>query len=172
MNDIGFPRSEEELNRMCPPFVEHQECTVIDVVKEICRTDSTLHINVTEHIGCLYNVTKYYSSNCSQTIKNNQERIIKYIEEISGEEPYTYQHRLWKSYDCLDQSLFFVCYSAQILEDCGHAAERLVRQLLNSIDYIEQFCPVSQHDDIKQLMAIMELSAEEVRALKKLFSME
>ncbi|GFQ98495.1 hypothetical protein TNCT_95701, partial [Trichonephila clavata] len=71
-----------------------------------------------------------------------------------------------------DQSLFFVCYSAQTLENCGSAAQNLVRQLLDHIDYIEQFCPLSQHDDIKQLMAIMELSVEEERDLKKLFSME
>ncbi|GFS70854.1 uncharacterized protein NPIL_100321 [Nephila pilipes] len=196
---IRFPKSEEEINMICPPFLENQQCILsyarkcgeesirmydftierlqkmADIVKEICQMDSVLHSNVSDHIGCLHDVTEYDSSICYQTFRSRRENLTEYIHEKEGfseydERRYRYQHRLWRSYDCLYQSLFFTCYSAQTLEKCGAGAQELVLQLLYGVEYFEQFCPTSQREDVNELLKVMELDAEDERSLKELLA--
>ncbi|GFS70856.1 uncharacterized protein NPIL_100331 [Nephila pilipes] len=194
-----FPKSEEEINMICPPFLEHLECILnygrkcgeehiikygftierqqmaIDIVKEICKMDSVLHSNVSDHIGCLHDVTEYHSNDCYQTFRSRRENLTEYIHEKEGfdkydERRYSHQHRLWRSYDCLYQALFFTCYSAQTLEKCGAGAQELALQLLYGVEYFEQFCPISEREDVNELLKVMELDAEDERSLKELLA--
>ncbi|GFT88574.1 hypothetical protein NPIL_119361 [Nephila pilipes] len=196
-HNISFPSSEEEINMLCPRVLKHQECLLnytrncgevhifkidftverqqmaFDIMKEICKMDSVLHSNVSDHIGCLYNVTEYHSSNCSQTFRSRKDNLIQYIFEREGnydELDEFGQHRLWESFGCLEKTLFLTCYSAQTLEKCGAGAQELVLHLLYGIEFFEQFCPISKREDVNELLNIMKLDADDVRSLEELLA--
>ncbi|GFT50631.1 uncharacterized protein NPIL_222571 [Nephila pilipes] len=193
-----FPSNEDELNKFCPQFIQYQYCLrtyaeqcgedsvnihkfsfefqqkIIDLSKELCEKDSALHSTVVEHIGCLYNVTEYYSGDCYNNTRNKLGKIIEYIEKLEEGNLAAngYEHELWQSVDCLFEAHLMACFLGETHEKCGLATKELILQLLDRIEYFQQYCPSTQHEDIQKLMKVMELDVEEEKSLKEFIYME
>ncbi|GBN99524.1 hypothetical protein AVEN_222503-1 [Araneus ventricosus] len=189
VRDLSFPKTEADIDQMCPLLIEHLDCLqdysdkcgsngdlqlfpgMRDVVEDGCRKDSSLHLRIVQSIGCFHEVVRYDIEACNNYTKGKSAAARKYIlnlEAKPGHDEDNYDHELWMPFRCLMQSLEIVCLASKSSERCGSDAGDVLLEVVGRAGFSRRFCASSGEDSLAKLLTLLELKSEEEASLNRL----
>ncbi|CAL1297026.1 unnamed protein product [Larinioides sclopetarius] len=191
----AFPKTEEDINRICPIILEKldceknyaEKCVYADdfpeaifserkrVAEDVCQKDSPLHLSVVQNIGCFNEVFEKDSEFCSRYIRSKARVMTNYIRNNEAERGFdkdTHDEELWMSFRCLMYSFDMTCSVSKISERCGPDAKSIEIEVLTRANIAHRPCSAASEEKIAELSALFDLELEEEASLKRIFPQE
>ncbi|CAL1297016.1 unnamed protein product [Larinioides sclopetarius] len=191
MIDIGFPKTEEDINRICPILIENLDClknhfdkcgyefgTTEDelqalqgVTEDVCREGSRMHLGVVQHIGCFNEVKQLDKQFCESYVRSKVSKMKNYLYDIEAERGYSddyYDPELWLPFQCIRNSFEIACSISKTSERCGSDAKDIASEILTRANVAHIACSVSSEERIAELLALLELEMEEESLLRRI----
>ncbi|CAL1297017.1 unnamed protein product [Larinioides sclopetarius] len=188
---IQFPETEEDINRLCPIFIQNIDCLkdyfdkcgyergltedklqkLKEVTEDGCREDSPLHLGLVRNIGCFSEVIENDEESCKRYISSKASKMRNYLYDIEAERGYSddfYDPQLWNPLYCIMDAFEMSCFISKVSERCESHAKDVASEILTRANVAHIACSVSSEERIAELLALLELEMEEESLLRRI----
>ncbi|CAL1297018.1 unnamed protein product [Larinioides sclopetarius] len=193
---IQFPETEEDINRLCPIFIQNIDCLkdyfdkcgyergltedklqkLKEVTEDGCREDSPLHLGLVRNIGCFSEVIENDEESCKRYISSKASKMRNYLYDIETENGYSEEERydpeLWMPFQCILDSFEIACFISKVSERCGSDARDIASEVLTRALIVHNSCAASNEERISELLTLLELELEEEATLRRIIKKE
>ncbi|CAL1280396.1 unnamed protein product [Larinioides sclopetarius] len=169
---------------MCPQIAYHFDCEkdysdrcefyddlaeerfreIRDLVADICRKDSPLHLGIVRNMDCLNEVIEVDFKICYNYMRSKARVMMEYIQNMdfeAGYEGYLGKEEILASFSCLTDLFKNACLTSKTSDRCGSNVKDIAIEVLTRENSTYRVCSDASDERLEELLSLLNLGSQE-----------